>query len=170
MPTYLQHEDQTLQLELVRQGERVTLELEDGQTLTAEIRRAAADGELILQINGLDGRPRRVRAFVSVSGAERWVTIAGRTWRFTQSSGRPRRGAAGGGSGVLRAPMPGQVRAVQAAVGEAVTKGQTILVLEAMKMEIRITAPFDGELVSLNVQEGQTVEREEVLGEVKSEK
>jgi len=66
----------------------------------------------------------------------------------------------------LIAPMPGQVRAVNVAEGESVEKGQTLLVLEAMKMEIRIQAPMEGVVARLAVVEGQTVEREELLVEV----
>jgi biotin carboxyl carrier protein len=50
--------------------------------------------------------------------------------------------------------------------GDAVTKGQTLLVLEAMKMEIRIHAPHDGIVKKLFVNQGQTVEREQVLIDV----
>ena len=46
------------------------------------------------------------------------------------------------------------------------TKGQTLLVLEAMKMEIRIQAPMDGVVKKLLVKQGQTVEREQVLVEI----
>jgi biotin carboxyl carrier protein len=59
--------------------------------------------------------------------------------------------------------MPGQVRAVNVGEGEAVTKGQTLLLLEAMKMEIRIQAPMDGVVKKLFVKQGQTVEREQIL-------
>jgi biotin carboxyl carrier protein len=62
--------------------------------------------------------------------------------------------------------MPGQVRAVNVSAGDAVEKGQTLLVLEAMKMEIRIQAPMDGVVGRLVVGEGDTVEREELLVEV----
>ena len=48
------------------------------------------------------------------------------------------------GTGSLRAPMPGLVKLVRAAKGDAVTKGQPLLVLEAMKMEHVIAAPHDG--------------------------
>ncbi|WP_421913802.1 acetyl/propionyl/methylcrotonyl-CoA carboxylase subunit alpha [Mesorhizobium sp.] len=47
-------------------------------------------------------------------------------------------------SGSLRAPMPGLVKLVRVAAGEAVTKGQPLLILEAMKMEHTIAAPHDG--------------------------
>ena len=77
-----------------------------------------------------------------------------------------RAGGSGYSSGRLTAPMPGQVRAINVAVGEAVTKGKTLLVLEAMKMEIRIQAPSDGVVERLAVEQGETVEREQVLIEI----
>jgi pyruvate carboxylase subunit B len=62
--------------------------------------------------------------------------------------------------------MPGQVRAVQVTMGQSVSKGQTLLVVEAMKMEIRVVAPRDGLVKSLRVQQGQTVERDQLLVEI----
>jgi biotin carboxyl carrier protein len=62
--------------------------------------------------------------------------------------------------------MPGQIRALNVSEGETVTKGQTLLVVEAMKMEIRVQAPFDGRVSSIAVKAGQTVEREQVLVKV----
>ena len=51
--------------------------------------------------------------------------------------------------GSLRAPMPGKIVAAPAKVGDAVTKGQPVVVLEAMKMEHALTAPFDGVVESV---------------------
>jgi len=62
--------------------------------------------------------------------------------------------------------MPGQVRAVNVAAGDAVTKGQTLMLLEAMKMEIRIQTPQGGTVKALHVRQGQTVERGQLLIEV----
>ena len=53
--------------------------------------------------------------------------------------------------------MPGTVLAVNAKVGDAVTAGTPLLVVEAMKMEHAIKAPVDGVLTELNVQAGQQV-------------
>ncbi|MFC8454033.1 biotin carboxylase N-terminal domain-containing protein [Kitasatospora sp. NPDC057223] len=60
--------------------------------------------------------------------------------------------------GALLAPMPGIVVRTAAAAGEAVTAGQPLLWLEAMKMEHRVTAPVDGTLTELRVAPGQQVE------------
>ena len=72
-------------------------------------------------------------------------------------------GAAGGGAAALNAPMPGTVTVVKAAVGDLVTKGQPLLILEAMKMEHVIAAPYDGTVEQLRVTAGGTVAMDELL-------
>jgi acetyl/propionyl-CoA carboxylase alpha subunit len=70
--------------------------------------------------------------------------------------------------GSLLAPMPGSVLRVGAAVGDAVSAGQPLIWLEAMKMEHTITAPSDGVLVELNVRPGQQVDVGAVLARVEN--
>ena len=70
--------------------------------------------------------------------------------------------------GDIVAPMPGKVIAVDVAEGDAVTAGQRLLVLEAMKMEHALTAPFDGTVTELNVSEGGQVQVEAVLAVVEA--
>jgi len=62
---------------------------------------------------------------------------------------------AAAGTGSLRAPMPGLVKIVRAAVGERVAKGQPLLVLEAMKMEHTIAAPHDGTIAEIAAEGAQ---------------
>jgi len=69
-------------------------------------------------------------------------------------------------AGGLTAPMPGQVRSVTVNEGESVKKGQTLLTMEAMKMEIRIQALKDGRVKKVHVKQGQAVEREQILMEM----
>ena len=72
--------------------------------------------------------------------------------------------AAGGqGSVKVNAPMPGKILAVKANAGQAVKKGDVILVLEAMKMENEVVAPEDGTVASVNVAVGDSVEAGAVL-------
>ena len=66
-------------------------------------------------------------------------------------------------SGGLVAPMPGRVLEIRAAVGDTVTKGQTMLLLEAMKMEHHMTAPFDGTVTEVRVATGDQVDNGSVL-------
>ena len=65
--------------------------------------------------------------------------------------------------GAILAPMPGKVIAVDVAEGDAVTAGQRLMVLEAMKMEHALTAPFDGTVTELSASEGGQVQVEAVL-------
>lgn len=68
-----------------------------------------------------------------------------------------------GVAGGLIAPMPGNVLATHVSTGDAVAKGQLLLILEAMKMEHRITAPAAGVVEELKVQEGDQVANGELL-------
>lgn len=67
------------------------------------------------------------------------------------------------GSVKISAPMPGKVLSVKVSAGSKVTKGQIIMILEAMKMENEIVASQDGTVVSINVNEGASVEAGAVL-------
>ena len=131
------------------------------KTVSVEILHSE-NGRLDLSLDG-----QRVTAYVSSDGAKRWVTVGGQTFALTKSTAGTRRAQHGHhAQDELTAPMPGQVRAVNVTEGESVTKGQTLLVLEAMKMEMRVSAPRDGMVGKLFVQQGQTVEREQVLIEI----
>ena len=92
------------------------------------------------------------------------VTDRGQTHLFTDRPAHVAR--AGLTDGAILAPMPGKVIAVDVAAGEAVTKGQRLLVLEAMKMEHALTAPFDGTVAELSIAEGQQVQVEALLARV----
>ena len=130
------------------------------KTVDVEIIRAG-NGQLELLIDG-----ERVMAYVSSDGAKSWVTVNGQTLMLTKASGAKRKSSSHDHASELVAPMPGLVRSVSVVEAEAVKKGQTLLVLEAMKMEIRIQAPKDGLVKKLFVKQGQTVEREQVLIEI----
>ncbi|RLQ88532.1 acetyl/propionyl/methylcrotonyl-CoA carboxylase subunit alpha [Notoacmeibacter ruber] len=73
-----------------------------------------------------------------------------------------------GGDGLV-APMPGLVRQVSTSKGTEVEKGQTLIVLEAMKMEHSLTAPRDGVIAELMVKEGDQVEQGAVLLQLEPE-
>ncbi|HMS00176.1 MAG TPA: biotin/lipoyl-binding protein [Anaerolineales bacterium] len=160
MKTNFKHNSKTYSIDIVPSGksQRVTL---GEKTVDVEVLQVES-GKLELLIEG-----ERVIAYVSSDGAKRWVTVNGRTSVVNKSSGAKRRGAGGDQASGLAAPMPGVVRSVNVVEGESVTRGQTLLVLEAMKMEIRIHAPIDGVVKSLAVKVGQTVEREQALVEIK---
>lgn len=67
------------------------------------------------------------------------------------------------GSVKVNAPMPGTILGIKVAVGDTVEKGQTLLILEAMKMENEIAAPEAGTVSSINVETGASVESGQLL-------
>lgn len=148
----------TRTIELNPSGENFVAMI-DGKTVNVQILRAA-NGRLDLLVDG-----QRVTAHVSSDMAKRWVTVNGQTLMLTKTSGA-KQGVRHEHAGGLIAPMPGQIRSVSVRVGETVKKGQTLLTMEAMKMEIRIQALKDGVVKSVSVTQGQTVEREQILVEV----
>lgn len=67
------------------------------------------------------------------------------------------------GSVKIAAPMPGKILAIKANVGQAVKRGDVVMILEAMKMENEITAPEDGTVAGINVAVGDNVESGDTL-------
>ena len=145
-------------IELNPSGENYAVTL-DEKPLSVQVLHAE-NGRMDLLIDG-----EHVTAYVSSDGAKRWVTIHGHTSVLTKTSGA-KQGVRHDHAGGLIAPMPGQVRSVSVGVGDVVKKGQTLVVIEAMKMEIRIQALKDGTVKTVHVKQGQTVEREQILIEM----
>ncbi|MBX9574401.1 MAG: ATP-grasp domain-containing protein [Caulobacteraceae bacterium] len=75
-------------------------------------------------------------------------------------------GSTAASDGALRAPMPGKIVSVPVKAGDAVTRGQPVVALEAMKMEHALTAPFDGVVEAINVTPGDQVPADAVLAVV----
>ncbi len=71
-----------------------------------------------------------------------------------------------GGDGVVRSPMPGRIVSVSVSVGDTVTKGQPILVLESMKMENTIASPIDGTVTAVHVAASASVQHGQTLAEI----
>ncbi len=96
-----------------------------------------------------------------------WSSNAGRdtTISFARERGTGHHSAA---DGAILAPMPGKVIALDVAEGDSVTTGQRLMVLEAMKMEHALTAPFDGTVCDLAASVGGQVEVEAMLARIEA--
>ena len=70
---------------------------------------------------------------------------------------------ANAGAVAVKAPMPGNIMKINVKAGDAVKKGDVLVVLEAMKMENDICAPADGTVASVEVSQGATVETDATL-------
>ena len=156
---------------------RVTVEPDGGSYgVTIGDRRYQVNGQL--QANGqldlvIDGQYQRVYIVTANSPVinqsnQRIIWLAGQTWTVTPIDAQVQRSHSvtqpSGGS--LTATMPSQVRALLVAVGDVVTSGDPLIILEAMKMEIRISAPRSGSVAQINCAVGDVVARGQLLIEL----
>jgi biotin carboxyl carrier protein len=142
----------------VRAGEALTqVEVDDAGRMTvggvAVETTALGAGEFLVRVDGA-----ATRVLVAGPPDAPWVWHDGVAYRpvVTDPSDRaPRRREA---SGDLSAPMPATVRAILVDAGAAVTRGQTLIVLEAMKMELPLRAPDDGVVADIACRVGELVQ------------
>jgi acetyl-CoA/propionyl-CoA carboxylase, biotin carboxylase, biotin carboxyl carrier protein len=115
--------------------------------------------DLVLTYGG-----RTVRFAYAADGPVTWLGRDGAAWAIGDAPPAALRGArTGSADGTVRSPMPGTILAVHVSLGEAVSAGQPLLVVEAMKMEHTVTAPLDGTVTELTAKAGQQVRMEEPL-------
>ena len=102
-------------------------------------------------------RDRHVRVAIAQDAHTTWVFLDGNVWRVVNSTdeGRPRTSR---GESSVMAPMPATVVTINTAVGKPVSEGDTIIVLEAMKMELPIQAPRSGVVKAINCARGELVQ------------
>jgi biotin carboxyl carrier protein len=116
----------------------------------------------------LDGRS--YESFV-YQGDEDWeVLLRGRQFQVRVEDEREKRLRAAAGGGVaeggefhLKAPMPGLVVAIPVTEGQAIKKGQVLLILESMKMQNELKAPRDGVVERIRVKTGESVEQKQTI-------
>lgn len=139
--------------EVVRRGEG-TLEV-DGTRVEASVR-ASSPGSA--RFEGRAGS-RNAAVFVTREGDRVFAQVGGRSYTMTVVS-RTASAAAdhAAAPGALEAPMPGRVTRVAVAVGDAVTRGQELIVVEAMKMENALIAPIDGVVTLIDAKVGDMVQ------------
>jgi geranyl-CoA carboxylase alpha subunit len=131
----------------------------EGEEHRAQVQ-AASHGQQRITLDGVDWRARAVRL-----SAGRWqVQLAGgasqtsaELWLHDLSHAPVQAAGAAGPSQELRAPFNGKLIAVHAAVGQAVARGDTLLVIESMKLEHALAAPRDAVVAELLVQPGAQV-------------
>jgi acetyl-CoA/propionyl-CoA carboxylase biotin carboxyl carrier protein len=101
---------------------------------------------------------------VALAGDTLWLGRDGHAWAVREQAPLDAAATAAAGSGgPVISPMPGTVTAVEVAEGQAVTAGQRLVVVEAMKMEHVLAAPVDGTVRDLRAKPGATVAKDAVL-------
>lgn len=156
--------DGTVTVIVQRDGDRYRVRVDDREYLVRA--RLGDRGRIDMGVGD-----QRLRAYVARqqdrSKDVTYVGLDGQSWIFSKPESRRRRsGGAGDAAGALTATMPGLVLDVLVAPGDAVVKGDTLVLMEAMKMELRITAPADGVVSMVGCEAGQVVERGRVLVEI----
>jgi biotin carboxyl carrier protein len=116
----------------------------------------------------VDGRSHE--SYVAPGDHEWQVLLRGRLYPVTVEDEREKRLRSAAGGGVaetgefhLRAPMPGLVVTILVGEGQAIQKGQVLLILESMKMQNELKSPRDGVIGRLRVKAGETVEQKQTL-------
>lgn len=145
----------------------------EGATFAVE---AGDDGRVVVEAEGSSPRAVQVRYLghgrVEVVGAEarhlayvveddssRWVFVDGHVLEVTlEDASRPARRPRGAAHDHLAAPMPAAVVKILASPGQAVVRGTTLVVLEAMKMELPLKAPHDAVVAAVRCKEGDLVQ------------
>lgn len=131
----------------------------DGEAISGSVPLdAIRDGDRLVLRGGATAVAARIGADLHVSYRGRQYVLSDRAPSRTR--------AAEAATGDLRAPMPGAVVEVLASEGDAVAKGQRIVVMEAMKTQQILAAPFDGTIASLPVAPGQQVAENQLLARV----
>ena len=111
----------------------------------------------------VNGTPYQVK--LEKPAKKQMVTLKRPAQAPTTASGDPvvTRPAASTTQGAVKTPLPGVILQVKCNVGDTVKRGQTLIILEAMKMENEIMAPCDGRVASVGVQQGASVKTGDML-------
>ena len=146
-------------VELSRSPKGYRLHLDDAQAIEVVLR-SETDGALRLSVDG-----RTIDAVIATRGDEVFIHLDGEAYQLRYRHPLERLAAQhqGGAADGIRAPMPGSVITVAVAAGDHVSRGQTLLMMESMKMETTLVAPRDGVVAAVNFAAGQSFDRDALL-------
>jgi len=143
--------ERELPVDVTLDGEQYTVAVA-GEKLSLELL-GAHDGEVDLRLDG-----KRYRAHVARRGDERLVFISGRVYSFSLPSELDETGEAdsAGGPNIV-SQMPCTIVKLLVEPGHLVAEGDSLVIVESMKMETEITAPLAGNVTTVHVQAGETI-------------
>ncbi len=162
MDLHYQLGDEIKIVEFARDGEGMHITIADRVYQVSIIH--SQPGEVTFTVDGTTHT-----AFLASAGSTQYVAIDGEVIELRKPDPRRARREQHRGEGNLTASMPGQVTKVLINVGDSVQRGQPLIVLEAMKMEIKIAAPHAGRVTKVSVTSGQVVDRGQPLIELSDE-
>jgi len=153
-------EDSEYNLELSRAEAGYRLHLADRTVPVPVNLHLEDDGSAMLTVNG-----RSEKVLVATRGDDVYIHLGGVAYQLRYEHPLQRLAAQSQGSADdhVRAPMPGSLVALHAKPGQAVVRGESLLVMESMKMETTIAAPRDGVIEAVHFAVGQTFDRDALL-------
>jgi len=156
LPLKLKYDDQQIQLQLSSENNQITVQLCD-QTICIEVIEKTAE-QMIYVVEGVRRRVQYVldgdQLYLDRDNGN--ITIRNVTYAAPET-------ADVAGDGKIRAPMDGAVVNILVNKGDSVVKGQTLLVLEAMKIQQQIRSDVDGVVEDILGQQGQQVKKRQML-------
>ena len=162
MKTTLYAQDEALVLDYTQNGDSYEFSL-NGHSGQAQLI-SARNGSMTLIFDG-----RAVQAHVVSHGGRILVAVEGRVYEFSTAQGnqgRERKSQAGGWEPEIRSPMPGKILEVRVSQGDEVEANQTLVVLEAMKMENTLASGARARVKTIHVAPGELVELGQILVEL----
>lgn len=121
---------------------------------------AEPGGQMTLSLDGA-----RIKLEIATAGNSVFVHLAGETLEicFRDAVDLHAADAGGAASDVARAPMPGSVLQIPVAEGDTVRRGETLVVIESMKIEVAIKAERDGVVAAIHTAPGRSFDRDAIL-------
>lgn len=162
MKTTLYAQDEALVLDYTQNGDSYEFSL-NGHSGQAQLI-SARNGSMTLIFDG-----RAVQAHVVSHGGRILVAVEGRVYEFNTAQGnqgRERKSQAGGWEPEIRSPMPGKILEVRVSQGDEVEANQTLVVLEAMKMENTLASGARARVKTIHVAPEELVELGQILVEL----
>ena len=152
-----------VELQVVESGEQPLLRAQVGEQ-SVELRLLASDGRWAsLELDGI-----RQRRAYHLAGEQLWLYGHNGNLELIDVTHEPAGGQNAASSGTVKAPMDGAIVEVLVSEGERVSKGQLLVVLEAMKMEHPLKAGIDGVIRRIGVSQGDQVKNRQVLVEIEA--
>jgi biotin carboxyl carrier protein len=124
----------------------------------------SSPNQLLLHVDG-----KSFLVYAAHNGTAHYIALNGQVTTLERVTGENRPASAHHHAGDLTASMPGQIVQILVSPGDTIQQGQTLLIMEAMKMETRLTAPYTGFVKLLLCSVGQPVERGQKLLEIEPE-
>ncbi len=145
------------EIEILRRRPHLVLKI-DGREHEVSAAGSYAEGRQAIEIAGAAVH------FSRAHGGERqFLRLDGRSFEAKLVDPRSEQAGGGGGQDSVKAPMPGAVISVHKAVGDAVSRGETVVTIESMKLQTALAAPRDGVVAAVLRGEGDVFDKDEVI-------